>query len=235
MNTIKRFYALDAFRGLAALLVFLYHMPNLSIITGNPFVRGSAIFVDLFFVLSGFVIYHNYKNKIQSLNLGKAFIIKRLKRIFPLHIYTLLIILVLEIIKFYIHDYLPFSRPPFETNTMDSFWVQVFLLNSTPLFSGFMWKRSKLVNKCRNANLYILFIITSIMCFNKKRATFIISCLIIISGYLFFIINYSSFNLAADFNFSFIRGFVGFLYRCNHLHFKKLYYYFHLQYFNYFL
>ncbi len=51
------FLALDSIRGIAALSVVLYHMSWTSVIESQSYVRNSYLMVDLFFVLSGFVIF----------------------------------------------------------------------------------------------------------------------------------------------------------------------------------
>ena len=55
-----RFAALDSWRGIAALLVALLHFRFLGHFYSLDFVRNSWLFVDFFFVLSGFVITHAY-------------------------------------------------------------------------------------------------------------------------------------------------------------------------------
>lgn len=67
------------------------------------FFRGSWLFVELFFVLSGFVLTHGYAFK-ENLTF-KQFAISRTFRIFPLHIAMLLVFLVLEIGKFVAEQY----------------------------------------------------------------------------------------------------------------------------------
>ena len=61
-----RFHSLDGWRGVAALFVSLYHLSFFNHIYGWEFLRNSYLFVDFFFVLSGFVITHAYQNKISD-------------------------------------------------------------------------------------------------------------------------------------------------------------------------
>lgn len=209
MLTKERFYVLDAFRGLSALFVFLYHMPHHSFLTDNAFISNSGYFVDLFFVLSGFVIYHNYNHKNFNLTNSKDFLKRRLTRLFPLHIYTLLILLLLEILKLGAQAYLPINDIAFSKNNLATFLPQLFLLNSTPFFNGFQWNGQ---NWSISAEMisYILFAFASYLWFKNKKSTLLISSLFVIFGYLFFNFNYETFNLTTDFNYSFIRGFSGF-------------------------
>lgn len=184
-------------------------MPDLSILTSNDFCSKSGIFVDLFFILSGFVIYHNYKNKSFDQTMRLTFIKKRLKRLLPLHFYTLFVLLGLEIIKYLSYDYLPFSQAPFSANSWDSFWPQLLLVNSTPFFVDFSWNGP---NWSISAELisYLFFVLTSVLSFRKLQISFLISAFVVGLGYLFFYINYDTFDTTIDFNFSFIRGLIGF-------------------------
>lgn len=59
----KRFEALDAFRGICAISVVIFHMHFIDSITELSFFRGSAIFVEFFFILSGFVLAHGYGSR----------------------------------------------------------------------------------------------------------------------------------------------------------------------------
>ena len=65
-----RFEALDAFRGICAICVVIFHMNILNSFTEISFFRGSAILVDFFFALSGFVLAHSYGFK-QNLKFKK--------------------------------------------------------------------------------------------------------------------------------------------------------------------
>jgi len=94
-----RFPVLDGWRGLCALLVALFHFNALGHYYFVPFVRGSYLFVDFFFVLSGFVITHAYVDRLKSASDGRNFLVRRLGRVWPLHAATLIAFIPLEIVK----------------------------------------------------------------------------------------------------------------------------------------
>jgi peptidoglycan/LPS O-acetylase OafA/YrhL len=82
--------ALTSIRGLAALWVVSYHLGNIwgPIFNFQPppmlahFIFGGAYCVDIFFVLSGYVLSYAYENGFDQ----RRFFINRIARIFPLHI-----------------------------------------------------------------------------------------------------------------------------------------------------
>ena len=90
------FRVLDSWRGVAALLVAVFHLNILSAIYSLDFIRNSYLFVDFFFVLSGFVITHNYANRLGTLEGVGAFALRRLGRLWPLHVVVLLALVILE-------------------------------------------------------------------------------------------------------------------------------------------
>lgn len=90
---LKHYTALDGMRGLAALLVVIFH--------ADPFfgqlVPGGYLAVDMFFVLSGFVIEHAYGQKLRS-RLGLWMFTKlRLIRFYPLYLVGLAAGVALEL------------------------------------------------------------------------------------------------------------------------------------------
>ncbi|TIW52974.1 MAG: acyltransferase, partial [Mesorhizobium sp.] len=72
---------LDALRGVAAISVMLYHFSPF--IADGKVLPSSYLAVDLFFLLSGFVIAHAYDRKIES---GMGFGTFRLIRLYPLYL-----------------------------------------------------------------------------------------------------------------------------------------------------
>lgn len=87
------YYNLEALRGICALMVALTHVPWANHLFYSPFVNNAWLFVDFFFVLSGFVIAHRYAGPPQFD--FQDFMIRRFFRLYPLHAVTLLACLAL--------------------------------------------------------------------------------------------------------------------------------------------
>lgn len=111
--TKTRFEALDAFRGLCALSVVIFHTHLVGSITELDFFRGSDIFVEFFFVLSGFVLAHGYGYK-ENLKFI-PFLRSRFFRLYPLHFFMFFVFLMLEFAKLFAHKFggLSFNNEPF--------------------------------------------------------------------------------------------------------------------------
>src|SRR5665647_1694184 len=93
------FRVLDSWRGIAALLVALFHLNLYSAIYSLDFVRNAWLLVDFFFVLSGFVITHSYGNRLGTLDDLSMFAFRRFCRLWPLHAVVLLAFVVVESAK----------------------------------------------------------------------------------------------------------------------------------------
>lgn len=86
--------ALTGIRGLAAVLVMLLHIPYSGIfgIESKPIIiRKGGLGVELFFILSGFILMHVYATKFSSLSTAPIvnFYKSRVLRIYPLHLAVL--------------------------------------------------------------------------------------------------------------------------------------------------
>lgn len=121
----RRFEVLDAFRGICAVAVVIFHMHLVGSITELSFFRGSSIFVEFFFVLSGFVLAHGYayKKNLKFTNFMKA----RFFRLYPLHLFMFAVMFFLELGKLAAYKFggFVFNNLPF-TN---SFAVQEIIPN----------------------------------------------------------------------------------------------------------
>lgn len=80
-----RYVALDSWRGICALLVAMYHFPVEGVVRDSLLARNAWLFVDFFFVLSGFVIATSYWDRLTDRAATGRFILKRFGRLWPLH------------------------------------------------------------------------------------------------------------------------------------------------------
>ncbi len=92
-----RFRSLDAWRGIAAMVVAAVHLDTLGWINQSALVQNAGRFVDFFFVLSGFVIAHAYRAKLESGWIA-PFVIRRIGRLWPLHLAVLAAMLLMAVV-----------------------------------------------------------------------------------------------------------------------------------------
>lgn len=113
--------ALDGLRGLAILLVVVYH--NFGFI--NVFFFG-WLGVDLFLVLSGFLITDILLKTVGSKNYLRNFYLRRMLRIFPLYYLCLILFLVI----------VPRLNPPFDLAyyTENQVWLWTYMQNWLYIF-----------------------------------------------------------------------------------------------------
>lgn len=87
-----RILALDGMRGTFALCVAYLHA------FGAKTIPGGYLAVDFFFILSGFVVAYVYADRIAGRQIGfRDFAIARLARLYPLHIFTMLLALAADL------------------------------------------------------------------------------------------------------------------------------------------
>lgn len=109
-RNLRHLYTLDMFRILSAFFVFLYHSNSL-VDYGicEPFISVSAIFMDAFFLLSGFSLYYGYQSKkIESCSEILSFYKKRVIKLYPAY-------LVVYITWFIIHQLILKDYPLYKT------------------------------------------------------------------------------------------------------------------------
>ena len=85
-----RYRVLDFYRFIAAFLVMAYHfIPDFKLNFGN-----FNLCVDFFFMLSGFVLFANYADRMEGPTQYFDFLVSRLARIYPLHALTMAFFIV---------------------------------------------------------------------------------------------------------------------------------------------
>lgn len=138
-----RFETLDALRGICALLVALFHFRASGAITSLAIVQNGWLFVDYFFVLSGFVIAHGYGVRLQSGEVSPGrFLALRFARLYPLHLAVLLAFVAIEGVLWLFADQLSgiTTRTAFSDSRDGASLLQnLFLLQSLGLRDGLSW------------------------------------------------------------------------------------------------
>lgn len=137
-----RFRALDSWRGIAALLVALHHSRFYGHIQLNPLVENAYLCVDLFFVLSGFVLTHAFRDKLQDGTAQRGFILRRIGRLWPLHLAVLLFLFAEEALKYYLAQrsgYHSGEAPFTALHSPSSFIANIFLVQALGLFKFASW------------------------------------------------------------------------------------------------
>lgn len=134
-----QFKSLDSFRGLAAIVVVLYHS-GFVVTSKSQFVANSAIFVDFFFILSGFVMAFAYLKRIQAGISFRQFVLLRIGRLYPLHLFTLLIWLLYVLLKGYAYHIIGLgSVDPFQRDNPYTFVTNLLLINGLGLHDYLSW------------------------------------------------------------------------------------------------
>lgn len=112
--------ALTGVRGVAALWVVIYHLqdvartdPRFAPLTTVPLLREGFRGVDLFFLLSGFILFHVHAEDFRVPNWGatRAYAIARIGRVYPLNAAVLLMIIALCCALPGLHDPASFTVP----------------------------------------------------------------------------------------------------------------------------
>jgi peptidoglycan/LPS O-acetylase OafA/YrhL len=94
----RRFVVLDFYRFFAALGVFIFHLKLIDKEISSAWNGSFGLFVDMFFILSGFVISYSYPAKSTGTQSYFRFMIRRVARIYPLHVLTLLLFVGLTLL-----------------------------------------------------------------------------------------------------------------------------------------
>ncbi|MEP7231433.1 MAG: acyltransferase [Ginsengibacter sp.] len=211
----QRFEVLDTFRGFFSFLVALFHLANLnnSFLVQNMFVKNAYLFVDFFFVLSGFVIAYNYEAIIVSAKDLLNFFNKRFFRLFPLHLAVLLIFLVYVIGRNSFGH--PFTEMQWHEYSKETFFTTLFFVNSIkfPRIDYLSWNTVSW-SISAEAISYCVFGILMIVLSNYKKLKLLFYVCIVVLSYAALKFLNGDFYLFQTFQNGFLRGLVGFFTGC---------------------
>ncbi len=190
-SPMNRIHKLDGLRGLFALFVVLFHF-NINnapaFLVNNFFVRESYIFVDFFFILSGYVIALTYDDKINSRKTFMQFLLKRCIRLYPLLLFST-------------GMYWYFVHPHFDKQNIFLALDTLLLTNSTPILGTGIGMNYPSWSISSEMISYLVFGVCSLVAFQKRKIKLISIITIICLGFLAYQQNYFQTG-----SFGFIRG-----------------------------
>ncbi|MFA6272096.1 MAG: acyltransferase [Patescibacteria group bacterium] len=183
---LHRFRELDSLRGIAAIGIVFWHYkaqfgaePLFHLFF--PFYNAGLILVDFFILLSGFVLAYKYLNQKKGPSFNKL-AISRFLRLYPLHFFTLIIVLIQVVILVNIFNSQEYV---YEYNNLKHFILNIFLLQNTGLEDGFSFNATSwAVSTIFFVNLLFFLIVSKV-----KNQRFAISLYILcfLLPFLFFL------------------------------------------------
>jgi peptidoglycan/LPS O-acetylase OafA/YrhL len=210
----ERFAVLDIFRGIFSSLVVLFHLSAFSAtpIINNNFIYNSDLFVDFFFVLSGFVIAYSYQHLKTGAEL-KRFFKKRFFRLYPLHFIVLILFVLVELSKHSASGFVHVNKVDNVSNNIYTFLTNLFLVNSVkfPGINDFSWN---IASWSISAEMiaYIVFGFTMLL-INRYNSTtlktIVYIAIAVLAGTAMYLFT-GSFKLTRGFDYGFLRGIIGF-------------------------
>lgn len=205
-------------RGVGALCVVVYHFNIASTLQGHdlltgiwaPYFEKIQLWVDFFFILSGFILCHVYGNTFTD-NVKKekytSFIVARFARIYPLHLFTLFLLVVPNVLIFFVNRKMAFNAE----YSLPSLVANVFLLNAHGLFDRVTWN---MPSWSIGAEWYTYMFAPFLFVFIKYTSSYlkhIFLFLFMIAGLMMIIHFNPEHNLDAPYNFGFVKCFIEFM------------------------
>lgn len=129
---MDRLAHVDGLRGIFALAVALMHFNK------NLIVPGAYLAVDFFFVLSGFILTLVYLPRVGKMTLGD-FAFARFSRLWPLHMFTLLLYIFIYAVSIYLEKGTLKLFPKWPGNEFRTFIENVLLLHSVGFQKALTW------------------------------------------------------------------------------------------------
>lgn len=209
-----RFEVLDIFRGIFSSMVVFFHMSAFSdtVILNNNLVQNGDLFVDFFFVLSGFVITYTHQRMAAGADLG-LFYKKRLFRLYPLHLVMLMVFVGIESVKHFFVGHIQINHLNNPNNNLLTFFTNLFLVHSVK-FPGVTDVSWNIPSWSISAEMlcYLLFglLVWLIHKMNIYRARDVVYALVIAVALSIYYSATGDFNLKLTFDYGFLRAWIGF-------------------------
>ena len=172
-----RIEVLTSLRGLFALWVVLFHIESFFIgVVSTSVVEAISygyLAVDLFFILSGFVMFVSYAKNFETLSLEKLikYVGRRLARIYPLHLVILVMYLVIPLL------YLLFDKElPVDKYTVEGFVSSLLLIQNWWYLDELQWN----VPAWSISSEFLAYILFPFLCFFVLKRSASIPLLLVV-------------------------------------------------------
>ena len=210
---------LTSLRGITALLVAVYHFEDLMLRfipqASSMFFSKSYMMVDIFFLMSGFIITHVYDPRFQQQIAApdyKKFIIARFARIYPMHLFVLLIVLI---------SFVASGSPSSPIQNPNAILSNLLLVHSFGIHNTFTWN---VPSWSISAEWWCYVLFPFLIVFLNRMKGFAVGCLFGLSVLIYLSIMYwlprvsenglplavAVHDLNVSFDYGFIRGLAGF-------------------------
>lgn len=174
-----RFVALDAWRGIAALFVALFRLDADGHLHRLPFIHNAWLFVDFFFVLSGFVIGYAYLDRLGTARTTRIFVIRRVGRVWPLHMVLLAVFVAIEaaravlgVVRSSPESFFVENKAPI-TILFDTLLIQALGVTTPTYWNTPAWSIS---------TEFWTYIVFALLCFGGRRVVAALGAVIVIAG-----------------------------------------------------
>lgn len=118
----------------------IFHLAGVTNGEASAFVRGSWLFVDFFFVLSGFVIAASYGARLAEGFGWRRFMLLRLGRVYPLHLAVLLAMVAVEVLAVFLARRGVIHRQAFAGGTsLPALFGSLGLVHIFGFWPGLVW------------------------------------------------------------------------------------------------
>ena len=175
-----RFEALDALRGICALLVALFHIPIYHALKDFGAFANLQFCVDMFFALSGFVLCHAYGARLNHGADGLRFLKARFARLWPLHMVMLVLFVGIEISKIVFmraDGSMALDSQPFgQGHSLYEVVTNILFLQSFHLHPGMSWN-GPAWSAAVEFYVSLLFAVVILLFPHRRREIFLALCL----------------------------------------------------------
>jgi peptidoglycan/LPS O-acetylase OafA/YrhL len=191
-----RYVALDSWRGVCALAVAMFHFPIAGSLRDFPLFSHGYLFVDFFFVLSGFVIATAWERRLAKRSEVLSFLIRRFGRLWPLHAFVLGLYVAVSLIQG--------DLGQDERHSVAAIFTNVALIHGLGIHQDLTWNGPSWSISVE-ALLYVLF--AFLVRLPKKEWIYVL----LIVGSLSIIRWQAPNGMASTFDYGVFRGVAGFL------------------------